>query len=72
MSTAPTSRVSVSSILQIIQVALGALSVIPVVGPEAALALPFLRILQAGLDAYNQATGSPLDLSKIPLETPVP
>lgn len=71
MSTPATSRISVSQILQIIQIALGALAALPVVGPEAALAAPFVRILQAGLDAYSQASGAPLDLTKIPLETPV-
>lgn len=59
------------SILLIIQAALGALAVIPVVGPEAALAIPFIQILQTALAAYAQAAGKPLDLSKIPLETPV-
>lgn len=59
------------SILLIIQTALAALTVIPVVGPEAALAVPFIQILQSGLSAFHAATGAPLDLTKIPLETPV-
>lgn len=62
---------SLSSILQIIQIALGALSVIPATAPEAALTGAFLQILQAGLTAYHQAAGAPLDVTKIPLEIPV-
>ena len=65
------SSVSLSGILTIIQVALTALAAIPAVGPEAGLAIPFIQILQAGLNAYNQAAGVPLDVTKIPLETPV-
>jgi hypothetical protein len=64
-------NVSISSILTIIQIALNALSVIPAVGADAALAGVFINILQAGMVAYNAAAGAPLDLSKIPLETPV-
>jgi hypothetical protein len=63
--------VNLSGILLIIQTALTALSAIPAVGPEAALAVPFMQILQAGLTAYHQAAGAPLDITKIPLETPV-
>jgi hypothetical protein len=65
------SNVSLSSILLIIQTALGALAAIPAVGPEAGLAIPFIQILQAGLSAYHAAAGVPLDVTKIPLETPV-
>jgi len=65
------SSVSLSSILLIIQTALTALAALPAVGPEAALAIPFIQILQAGLTAYHAAAGAPLDLTKIPLETPV-
>lgn len=73
MSTpAPSQGVSVSSILTILTIALGALSSIPVIGTNAALAGVFLKIIQAGMTAYTSATGQPLDLTKIPLETPVP
>lgn len=60
-----------SSILLILQTALNALAVIPAVGPEAALAGVFIGIIQQGMTAYHQAAGAPLDLTKLPLETPV-
>lgn len=60
-----------ASILLIVQTALNAMELIPATGPGAALAIPFVQILQASLTAYHQASGAPLDLTKIPLETPV-
>jgi hypothetical protein len=63
---------SLTSILNIIQIALTALEGLPVVGPEATLAATFTSILQNALAAYHSASGAPLDLNKIPLETPVP
>lgn len=60
------------SILQIIQLALTVLSSIPVIGGDVKLASTVLGILTNGLNLYNQEAGQPLDLSKIPLETPVP
>ena len=83
MSTSPTPPVVVvgtgtpaqpsklSLILAIIQAALAGLTAVPVIGPEAALANAFLAILRNGLAAYQAETGQPLDLTKIPLETPV-
>jgi hypothetical protein len=62
---------NLTSILQIIQIALGALAVIPAVGAPAAEAQAMLGLLQAGLAAYHQASGSPLDITKLTLETPV-
>lgn len=59
-------------ILMIIQTALNALTTIPSVSADAALANAFLRIIQSAMGAYQKAAGSPLDLSKIPLETKVP
>lgn len=60
-----------SSILLILQTALNALAVIPAVGPDAALAGVFINIIQSGMAAYHTAAGAPLDLTKLPLETPV-
>lgn len=65
------SQVSVPGILAIIQIALNALAVIPAVGPEAALAGVFINIVQSGMAAHHAATGAALDLTKLPLETPV-
>ena len=59
------------SILLIIQTALTALSAVPQTAAGAAVAEGFTQILVAGLNAYHTATGAPLDLTKIPLETPV-
>jgi hypothetical protein len=59
-------------ILTIIQAALTGLSSIKGnVGTDAQLAQAFLTIIQNGMSAYQSATGQPLDLTKIPLETPV-
>lgn len=66
------SNATLNSILQIIQAALLALSAVPAVGGDAVLASVFVDILQKALQAYSQAAGAPLDLTKIPLETPVP
>lgn len=58
-------------ILLIIQTALTALSKVPVVGPEAADASVFLQIYQSAAALYQQETGQPFDVTKIPLETKV-
>lgn len=60
-----------ASILSIIQLALTLLQTIPVIGGDVALAKSLLGILTNGLNLYNQEAGQPLDLTKIPLETPV-
>jgi hypothetical protein len=62
---------SITSILTIIQVALNALAVIPAVGPDAELASVFLGILQSAMAAYHSAADSALNLTNIPVETPV-
>lgn len=59
-------------ILTIIQAALVGLSASPVTAPAAAIASPFFAILMNGLQLYQAETGKPIDLTKIPLETPVP
>ena len=68
----PATPSKLSLILAIIQAALAGLSAVPIIGPESALAGVLLKILMNGLAAYQAETGQPLDLSKIPLETPVP
>jgi hypothetical protein len=65
-------QASLTSILQIIQIALTALSAIPAVGAVEKEVSALVGLLQAGLLAYHQASGAPLDLTKIPLETPIP
>jgi hypothetical protein len=59
------------SILGIIQIALTVLQTIPVIGGDAALASSLLGILTNALNLYQQTAGTPLDLTKIPLEAPV-
>lgn len=74
MSTSPTPAPTpskVATILAIIDAALKGLSAVPIVGGPAALADIFVSIVQNGMAAYQAETGQPLDLSKIPLETPV-
>lgn len=58
-------------ILTIIQAALVGLQANPSTAPAAAIASPFFTIFMNGLTLYQQETGQPLDLTKIPLETPV-
>ena len=73
MTTTPASSPGVvTNILTILTIALSAMSAIPVIGTDAALAAVFLKIIQTGMAAYTGATGQPLDLTKIPLETPAP
>lgn len=60
-------------ILMIIQAALqGLASLKGKVGVDAEIASAFTTIIQNGMAAYQAAAGQPLDLTKIPLETPVP
>lgn len=58
-------------ILAIIQAALTGLAAVPGAQVASAVGLTFTSILQNALIAYQQETGQPLDLSKIPLETQV-
>lgn len=58
-------------ILTIIQAALVGLQANPTTAGAAAIASPFFTIFMNGLTLYHQETGQPLDLTKIPLETPV-
>lgn len=59
-------------ILIMLQAALTGLSAIPAIGGDIAIAGAFVNIIQAGLNAFHAASGAPLDLTKIPLEQPVP
>jgi hypothetical protein len=74
MTTTPIAKpsISVTSILNILTIALAALSALPVVGPEAALADDLVKIITAGMAAYQSATGQALDLTKMPIEVQVP
>lgn len=68
----PPAPTKLQSILAIIQLALSGLSSLPVVGGAASLANVFVGLLTHGLNLYQQETGAPLDLTKIPVETLVP
>lgn len=61
-----------SLILLILNAALAGLAVVPGVGAGAIAAEYFIQIIQAGMAAYQKETGQPIDLTKIPLETPAP
>jgi hypothetical protein len=58
--------------LAILQIALAALATVPAIGADAALAAAFLSIIQKAMAGYEAAAGAPLDLSKLPIEAPVP
>jgi hypothetical protein len=76
MSTAPTPTPAppskLQNILSIINLALQGLSAVPALTLPIGLEQTFQKILTNALAAYQQETGQPIDLSKIPLETPVP
>lgn len=58
-------------ILIILQTALVGLSAVPGGQVAAGAGLAFTQIIQAAMQAYQAETGQPLDLTKIPLETPI-
>lgn len=71
-STATPTPSKLSTILEIIQLALAGLQAVPVTSVAAGLASTFLGIFQNATNLYQQETGQPFDVTKIPLETPVP
>jgi hypothetical protein len=74
MSSTPTTPApsKLQGILQIIQLALAGLQAVPVTSLAAGLASTFLGIFQSATTLYQQETGQPFDVTKIPLEQPVP
>ncbi len=74
MSTSPATPApsKVSLILQVIQLALAGLQAVPVTAAGAAIASVFLGIFQGATNIYEQETGQPFDVTKIPYEQPVP
>jgi hypothetical protein len=68
----PVPQSKLNSILSLINIALQGLSLLPIVGGPASLADLFLNILQHGLTLYQQESGQPLDLTKIPQEALLP
>lgn len=75
MATTPApvtgSGTSITFILTILQIALNALTTVPAIGADMALSSVFVNIIQQAMNAYHAAAGAPLDLSKLPMETPV-
>jgi hypothetical protein len=69
-SPAPTTKLQ--NILALINIALQGLSLIPGLGTIIGLEQIFQKLLMTGLTAYNQEVGQPFDLTKIPVETPIP
>jgi hypothetical protein len=57
--------------LEILNLALATLSVIPATAPEAALGGVLIQIIQKAMAGYTAAAGGPLDLTKIPIEAKV-
>lgn len=57
--------------LEILQLALATLSVIPATAPEAAIGGVLVQIIQKAMAGYTAAAGAPLDLTKIPIEAKV-
>jgi len=70
-TTAP-SNPKLPLILDLIQLALTGLQAVPVTAAGAALASVFLGIFQKASALWEQETGQPFDVTKIPLEQPVP
>ena len=62
------SGLSVSNILIFLQLILGALAAVPVIGQDAVLASVLIGLYQKAAAAYQLATGQPFDVTKIPLE----
>jgi len=71
-SAATAAPSKLQNILTIIQFALSGLQAVPVVGAAAGLANVFVGIFQHATQLYTAETGQPFDVTKIPLETPVP
>lgn len=57
--------------IEILQVALAALAVIPATAPEAAIGGALVTIIQKAMAGYQAAAGAPLDLTKLPIEAKV-
>lgn len=75
MSTTPPvvpSSSKVQTIEAIILAALQGLQLVPGIGASAAIIGIFASILTNAQAAYQAEVGMPVDLSKIPLETPAP
>ena len=74
MSTTPVMEgpSKLQTILAIINAALQGLTLVPGIGSAASLGLLFEGILKNALAAYQAEAGKPIDLTQIPLETPVP
>ena len=72
MSTTPPATTSkLQSLEAIILAALQGLQLVPGIGGTAAVVGIFANILVNAQNAYAAEAGQPIDLSKIPLETPV-
>ena len=75
MNTVPTQPQlsKVSLILAILNAGLTGLSAVnPAIGGAALAIEQFVKIIQAAHLAYQMEVGQPIDLTKIPLETPAP
>lgn len=81
MSTTPTTPTPVTvslaggtlnDILAILSAALGVMSAIPVTAPAAGIALVVEQIIVAAVNRIQTQTGLPIDLTKIPVEAPLP
>ena len=62
----------ISLILEVIQLALAGLQAVPVTAAGAAVASVFLGIFQNATNLFQQETGAPFDVTRIPYEQPVP
>ena len=71
MGNPPTAPSKLQTIEAIILAALKGLQLVPPIAGAASLVGVFADILVKAQTAYTAEAGQPLDLSKIPLETPV-
>ena len=57
--------------LEILQIALNTLASIPATAPASEIGDVLLTIIQKAMAGFQAASGGPLDLTKIPIETKV-
>lgn len=63
---------TLAEVTTILQDALNVLDVIPVTAPFAGLASVILGVITAAVSRIKTQSGLPIDLSKIPVEAPLP
>lgn len=63
---------ALSDVLAILSAALSVLAAIPATAAGAALAEVLISVITAAVQRIESQTGKPIDLTQIPVETPLP